>query len=393
MQEYIIKEVMKRLPDWVATTLTKNKCYLSGGALTSIVTGKEVNDFDIYFPNRESLLAVVREFQGDNTHCCFISEKSITYAVTEGGVPVTIQLIYYDFYKSAKAIWKHFDYSVNMATLDFHRGKLYTHKDFMLHNSQRYLDFNKNTKFPMISALRIQKYKDRGYHISRTQYMKIMMAVNKLKLNSWEDFSAAVGNLYGLNFIKQEQLTGKFSLAKAFTIIEDTDFDGKSIAEYKFDPHTVDLVLAGETLKYSVLPDKQVITNHCNDQAADLIKVGAVKGKLVSVKDLLGERLYKWVKPTLHSIYYGEFKYTIGEEAISAGKQRMFSKPKGLYCNTAKDLLNNCGSYYEDKVCLELDYKEEDIISVNSNEIVVSKLLPTRVLTKEEFKTEILKEK
>jgi hypothetical protein len=36
------------------------------------------------------------------------------------------------------------------------------HEDFLKHNSQRILKFNPTTDFPIISALRVQKYEDKG---------------------------------------------------------------------------------------------------------------------------------------------------------------------------------------------------------------------------------------
>lgn len=390
MDKYIIDKVLKDLPDWVVEALTKSKCYISGGALTSVVTNRPINDYDIYFPNRESLLEVVAVIKEYDPHCSFISEKSITYTLSP---EITLQLVHYDFYKTAKAIFKHFDYSINMAAIDLYKGKVIKHENFMLHNSQRYLVFNKGTKFPMISTLRIQKYKERGYTITRSQFMKVLMAVNKLKLKTWEDFSVAVGNLYGLNFIKQERMSGKFSLDKAFDIIENTNFDGDCVESYRWSPSTVDLVLSGSPIEYSLLPNGTLVTLHHNEEAGDLIDSGSIKSVEVPITKLIGDKLYKWVTSDLKSIYQSHFKYTLGEEAKGKESSGFMGSFKGIYCNSAKDLLYNCGSHHQGKVCLELSYLEEDVMEVSSNEIVLKKAVPVRVLTEEEFKTEILGDK
>lgn len=390
MDSYIIKKVLSGLPEWFVDVLKKNKCYIAGGAITSVVNRTDISDYDIYFPNNAALLDTVKCIQDDNPHCCFISDKSLTYALDSD---TTVQFIHYDYYDKPEDIHKHFDFTINMATIDMYSDRLVCHPCFMLHNSQRYLSFNKDTKFPMISALRVQKYKERGYDITRAQYMKILMAINKLEINSWEDFSAAVGNLYGLNFIEQSQLVGDFSLDKAFELVENTDFDGESIVSYKWEPSVVDIVLSKEPIKCSRLLNGDLVTLHDNEQVIDLLETGAVAKQEIPLKELIGDKLYKWVTPELKSIYYSSFSYVLGEVAEGTGTSSGFMstrKPVGLYCNTAKDLLNNCGSHRKDKVCLELSYEEEDIISVSDREITVQRVTPLRKLTEQEFKTEIL---
>lgn len=362
--------------------LKENNCYISGGCITSIITNKPVNDIDIYFSSREGLLEVVRCFKDENPHCAFISDKSVTYKLDSD---TEVQFIYYDFYKTPKSIFKHFDYTINMAAIDIAKNKLVVDDRFFLHNSQRYLDFNPKTKFPMISALRIQKYKERGYKITRSQYMKIMMAVNKLKLKSWEDFSSAVGNLYGLNFVDKGKMVGKFSLDKAFELIENTDFDGESITEYKYPLNLIDLVLSGETVKYAKLPNGETICSYDEDGVEDLIEKGVVKSENVSVKELLGKTLYKWVRQDLGSIHHHPFKYELNKEVVAVKKGYVHRDPV-LYFPNQQEVLDHSFGRTENRVIIECEYSEEDIRNVGSYEIEITKVTPIKVLTKEEFK-------
>ena len=92
--------------------------------------------------------------------------------------------IYYDYYETAEDIFKHFDYTINMAAYNLNTGEFSCHECFMLHNSQRVLQFNTGTRFPIISALRVQKYKERGYNISRKEFMKLLLSINKLNNGS-----------------------------------------------------------------------------------------------------------------------------------------------------------------------------------------------------------------
>ena len=56
------------------------------------------------------------------------------------------------------------------------------HKDFLRHNSQKTLRVNTATDYPIISALRVDKYKKKGYSISKGEFIKILMIINRLDL-------------------------------------------------------------------------------------------------------------------------------------------------------------------------------------------------------------------
>ena len=56
MKNIIVKELKKLIPVTTWEFLKAHKVMLVGGAITSILTKKEINDFDIYFKDRDSFI-------------------------------------------------------------------------------------------------------------------------------------------------------------------------------------------------------------------------------------------------------------------------------------------------------------------------------------------------
>lgn len=186
-----------KLKDWlepVYDILKENKCFVAGGAITSLFTMNEVNDWDIYVPSFEALMKLIVEIKG--TYSVIYTnhtEKSILFFKDE----LKVQLIHFKFFDNAYEIFKTFDFTCCMAAYSFEKEEFIFHPDFLKANSQRRLKFSPLTDFPMVSALRVQKYVDKGYTISKAEFMKLMLTVANLSLTSWEDVKEQTGGLYG----------------------------------------------------------------------------------------------------------------------------------------------------------------------------------------------------
>ena len=64
MKNVIVKELKKHIPQNTWEFLKAHKAMLVGGAITSILTKKEINDFDIYFKDRESFMLSLSDIRG-----------------------------------------------------------------------------------------------------------------------------------------------------------------------------------------------------------------------------------------------------------------------------------------------------------------------------------------
>lgn len=358
--------------------------YIAGGSLSSLATNREINDIDCYFPSKVALVEAIRYMRDDlGAWCTFISDKSISWSVETEMGRVAFQFIYYGFYSSAHEIFNEFDFTICMAAYESISDSIVSDENFLLHNSQRHLEFNQNTKFPIISGLRVKKYEDRGYSISRRNFLKIMLAINEVKMNSWEDFRNQCGNLYGLNYLNDEDIPdAPFSVDAAFDVISKVSL-AKTLpnTQYKIDPKTIDLVLSGEQVEICKVGSKIIFKENYGDKSAliECVQSGAVPSKKVSIKECFGPFLYKWVREDLTSFYDKDFQYTIGIEAIPRGKIYGRESP-ALFCFKKEDVGRSQYARQNNAKLLKCAYEEEDVIDFKHCKIILKKVVPVEIV-------------
>lgn len=194
--------------------------FAAGGAVTSVFTGKTINDVDVYFKSREAFEYQVGMAYENGWWCVAATKRAVTFS-DNGGTPV--QFMHFDFFPTAEDIFKAFDFTIVMGALDYDTKEFHFHGDFLKHNSQRFLRFNPGTRYPLASVARVLKYQDRGYTIGKGDLMKAALAVRGVRIESWEDLKDQIGGAYGEKVILENE--GKeFTLAAAIeslTVSED----------------------------------------------------------------------------------------------------------------------------------------------------------------------------
>ena len=185
--------------------LKENKCVLAGGAITSLMCGREVNDYDLYFTTQSGLDNVVANVFGVTEEEHIDAFDLIANHVTERSFlakdkwsKTELQFIHYKVYDNVKEIFNSFDFHACMGAFDFSTEDFVFHENFFKDNSQRTLTFNKNTDFPIVSALRVDKYREKGYKISKKEMLRVLFAVVNKNYISWESVISEIGGLYGI---------------------------------------------------------------------------------------------------------------------------------------------------------------------------------------------------
>jgi hypothetical protein len=195
--------------------------YCAGGAVTSVFTGKPINDVDVYFKSREAFEFAVCQAYEDGFWCVSVTKRAVTFKDGDR----TLQYMHFDFFPTAADIFKAFDYTIVMGAYDYDTKEFTFHDDFLKHNSQRFLRFNAGTRFPLASATRVLKYQQRGYTIGKGDMLKIVMACRGVAIDSWEEFADQVGGAYGEKVLLQTD--GKpFTIEAAIDSLT-VDADGK----------------------------------------------------------------------------------------------------------------------------------------------------------------------
>lgn len=298
--------------------------YIAGGAITSVFCNREVNDVDVYFKSKEHLFIFLQMvFEGIFALVCTnYTNRSIMFRDRE--TQQEVQAIVYKFFPTPEDIFNDFDYTINMGAYDFSNQQLTLHEDFLKHNSQRYLQFNPNTAYPLISALRVNKYIERGYNISKPQYLKIMFAIAKLNLNSWEEIRDHVAGMYGLDLTQVFKDEDEFSLDKTIEILDGLEPDLK----LHFPRKDVYLETLIEFLNLDA-DDDRIGCSNIQFKNAQLDKDG-----------------------TLRSHYDNNFIYKVGE-TVNGGE-------KGIWFEKGYGVIDGQYSGVRDNVILQLEGEVEE---------------------------------
>lgn len=333
-KNYIRNEIKSNMLDSVFDLLKACNAMVVGGALTSILTRKEINDFDIYFKSQDAFAKAILDLRElnhvgsyDLQFLCS-TDKSVTLSTRnpKTGDKVKVQFIHQDFYKSIFDVFADFDFTINMIGYDFSEDKVYRHKDVMQHLSQRLLCVNTGTKFPLVSVLRVNKYLDRGYHISKKEMVKLLLRLTTLELNSYEDVKKHVGGMYGRNIDQLIDTTKPFSIDEVLEQFNNLEYDAYENVPYEPEDYDTYIHNMLEDFDYSKLP------------------------------------YLKWVVKTeidgVYKSWYDEkFEYKLGETSIPV-KSSMFYDNSGIHCDKNYDLLHK-GSHNKEYVLIRLDPVDE----------------------------------
>ena len=145
------KRKLKRELGDLYDTFLDYECYLAGGAITSIFTNKDINDYDIFFKHKEDIVRFLnKESYGTN----FKSD----YAITIAKNGKTIQLIYKHEYPIAQDVLNSFDFSVCMGCYDFSTEEFVLGDALLEDLASKTIHFNPKTDSPIMSLIRVKKY-------------------------------------------------------------------------------------------------------------------------------------------------------------------------------------------------------------------------------------------
>lgn len=231
-----LNKLKKGFPSGLWEVLADHGCIIAGGAITSVFTNTEINDYDIYFRSKEDFTKIFKEIYheyGDDTleydlgfgdaTASVVTKKALLLFHGES----KIQFIVNDFYQTPEQIFEHFDFTCCMGAFVMKDNEFVLHPDFLKHNAQKYLHFNPKTLFPLVSALRVDKYNKKGYKISKAQMLKVLCAVNNKNIASWDILIEELGGLYGTPAEEIFDTSQPFSLESAIEQLDKVEITEK----------------------------------------------------------------------------------------------------------------------------------------------------------------------
>jgi hypothetical protein len=213
---------------WVGTLMDQMAelgLMVAGGTITSIFTGRHVNDLDFYIKDEKRLKEAqdwfMKNFQSNGDHAPFWSRNAVTYKrkSTKSSKVWTIQLIS-RFTGTAEEIMNWFDFTITQGVFDF--GAL--HNDFVFDadtqyegtfcfgdrffqdNAKQKLVYLGASKFPICAMHRIKKYQERGYSCPGSTIMHIALSIVQLEIKTYRDLK---DQLMGIDTSYLQKLLGE----------------------------------------------------------------------------------------------------------------------------------------------------------------------------------------
>lgn len=103
---------------------------------------------------------------------------------------------------------------------------------------------------------------------------------------------------------------------------------------------------------------------------------------VVSLREYLGDYIYKWVDDNLCSHYDSSFQYKLNEEVVveeNKSSRWGFQTGSGYLWMVRKENLLYA-TYSQRGKILECEWKEEDIEGISGRDIHIKKVFPVRVI-------------
>lgn len=375
--------------------LKQNKAYVAGGTITSLFSNREIKDIDIYFRDEESAINFLVDVWEENRYIVSHTKKATLMLYDDA----EIQLIHFDYFKSPDDIFKSFDFTACMGCFDFTTEEFILHPDFLKHNSQRIIKYNSNTAFPIVSLMRVQKYEEKGYKISKPELIRIVLSCMNLDIESYDDLKEHLGGMYGINYDKlfEDVQDQEFNLEEAINKIANITLS----EDYFKKPVSIEFKNVEELISnISTLPVKCL---YINDKLHKINWFGRLEGiKQLPEKHILLDteeyfkehKFYKYVKKkedTYFSFFDPNFEYVIGENAVARlnnGNSYYNDRDNAgkLHLNDKKSIDTSTYKNHTGAVLLELSVTPEDFVDADDGHIRVKKVTVIREVPESEYK-------
>jgi hypothetical protein len=389
MEDYLFEK--KKLKIYLGETLynifKSFNVIVAGGTITSLFTNHDINDIDVYFRSKEELGDFLKE-EMEGTWIIAHTDKALLFRYEK----IEVQAIYFKYFANPQEIFDTFDFTVCMGAFDFSTEEFVLHNDFIKHNSQRILKFNQETAYPIVSALRVDKYKKKGYTISKSEFIRIMLTILKSEIKDYKTLKEQIGGMYGENYDKliEPQEGEEFDLAVIIEKMKDLCYDDNY---FKTSTHVCDIgdwdefvnKILGVKTKCFIYNDVyyKIVSGEikkCKDYVEDyyeLVNVNEIKQFPITRFKYVRKKNEEYI-----SYYDKSYIYKIGEYHIPK------SKYSGLHA-VDKSKLNSCSySNEKDNVLLELRIDSlddlNDISGLLSDSCEYKKVFVVREVTKEE---------
>lgn len=389
--EFEKKKLYSYLGEDLVRTLKHYKGIVAGGTLTSLFCNREINDIDLYFRSSELAIKFFEEVWEESRWVVSHTKKATQLVYND----VNVQVIHFDYFDSAQEIFETFDFSVCMAAYDFGKEEFVIHDNFLKHNSQRGLHFNSKTAYPIVSMLRVQKYEDKGYKISKPEFIRIVMTCMNLDISTYDELKEHLGGMYGVNYDKlfEDVEDDEFDLSKAIDLIANISMSDDYFTKPEpVEINDIDIIIDTISKKpQKILMVKGKAHKIRHDGKLKKLQVTPPYHEKINLKEYLDKvKFYKFVKKTgdrYFSFYDKSFEYLMGKEVEAKGEEKKdgFGNYYGKLHMSLKQDLSGQYRYNDGSVLIELSVKPEDFNGSDFGHVTARKVTTLREVPKSEY--------
>jgi len=185
----VMKNFLETITDDKVTKILKEKSYITGGCIPSMLMDEFVNDYDIYLYYTEDANIVRKYFESKrkNSGTC-ISEKQVKYEIkliTDNAINLSdkIQIIT-KFVGDPVFVTERFDWQHIKSWYDCNTCKLHLTSDVYQLVCEKELIYT-GSDYPLSSLMRLKKYIKKGWNVSNSTILHIALdfvaSINKME--------------------------------------------------------------------------------------------------------------------------------------------------------------------------------------------------------------------
>ena len=156
-------EVYRAMPSARLKLMFKDYCFLAGGSIRSLYTGKKVKDWDIFFKSdsmAKYFIEVLKLTNPDGKYI-FKFESKHTYTIMVNGEE--IQFCLGQYAGEPEYVISKFDYTNSMAYYDLSSAELVLPEKFINACDNKLIEFNPDAFTPKVAAQRYNSFEDDGW--------------------------------------------------------------------------------------------------------------------------------------------------------------------------------------------------------------------------------------
>lgn len=222
--------LLKGLKEDTIEIFKKHNAVIAGGAITSIFSAREIKDYDIFFKDQNAFDNTLSHFSSRSKTYTKTYESNASVTFSQGRNTIQLIKLPQTFQPTAEKLVNTFDFTICMGAYDFEAEKFFFHHDFLKHIAQRKLIYNLNCIRPVSAVVRIKKFEQKEYSISKAELLKVIFSVQQLQINSYDE---VLEHLTGVSARAYFDLKESFEKKKLFETPFDFNIFIQMIEEYE----------------------------------------------------------------------------------------------------------------------------------------------------------------